>query len=467
MAFVCEICGGTSVIKSGDVFACEVCGAKYSVADVRKMMAGSTPAPATATQTPAHAEKTPTPAPTAPPVVSPVGIETLLENGKDAIDREDWAAAGRYYLAVLEKQSSNKEAIVYSAYVNVRKSYVTFNAAYRVEALERMRRTIEQLFVGVNQYNAEKWVSFFFNVGRLINEISRLGVPEVVARVGNLSVSCSNETQCVGIVEKMKNDFVGKAADVAFSFKKGTHGYRVYLQIANTCASGEMSVGIYKLLDECAPPAKKPAPPPAPKPVQKPAPAALTKEELAWIKREEEEAAKKKPQEDFVNQKENTELPKWLQKILPAAFVLNSWGTSLFYLQDRDVFRGSSWQVVLGLSIAYGILTGLLIMAMCVFSIILGKQKDNTVLVKLSKIFAFVAAALTLVGGIVWHWLCLLSTLLLVVGIVIYFKLEKVRDWDAFMAKYKKEQSTSATPAPAPAPAASATDEPGELSLGK
>ena len=103
------------------------------------------------------------------------------------------------------------------------------------------------------------------------------------------------------------------------------------------------------------------------------------------------------------------------------------------------------------------------LIAMFVISILLNKFKKNTKLLKLSKIFSFVTAGLALVGVICGSWLCFILLLLIIAAIVMYFKLGKVRDWDAFMAKYKKEQSTSATPAPAPA--ASATDEPGELSI--
>lgn len=39
---VCEMCGGTDLIKDGGVFVCQTCGCKYSVEEVRKMMVEGT-----------------------------------------------------------------------------------------------------------------------------------------------------------------------------------------------------------------------------------------------------------------------------------------------------------------------------------------------------------------------------------------------------------------------------------------
>ena len=35
---VCEMCGGTDLIKQDGVFVCQSCGTKYSVEDAKKMM---------------------------------------------------------------------------------------------------------------------------------------------------------------------------------------------------------------------------------------------------------------------------------------------------------------------------------------------------------------------------------------------------------------------------------------------
>ncbi|MBR6940351.1 MAG: hypothetical protein IKH65_06080, partial [Clostridia bacterium] len=35
---VCEMCGGTDLIKQDGVFVCQSCGCKYSVEEARKMM---------------------------------------------------------------------------------------------------------------------------------------------------------------------------------------------------------------------------------------------------------------------------------------------------------------------------------------------------------------------------------------------------------------------------------------------
>ena len=35
---VCEMCGGTDLVKDAGVFTCQTCGCKYSVEEARKMM---------------------------------------------------------------------------------------------------------------------------------------------------------------------------------------------------------------------------------------------------------------------------------------------------------------------------------------------------------------------------------------------------------------------------------------------
>jgi ribosomal protein L37AE/L43A len=39
---VCEMCGGSDLIKQDGVFACQHCGAKYSVEEAKKMMVEGT-----------------------------------------------------------------------------------------------------------------------------------------------------------------------------------------------------------------------------------------------------------------------------------------------------------------------------------------------------------------------------------------------------------------------------------------
>ena len=35
---VCEMCGGTDLIKQDGVFVCQTCGCKYSIEEAKKMM---------------------------------------------------------------------------------------------------------------------------------------------------------------------------------------------------------------------------------------------------------------------------------------------------------------------------------------------------------------------------------------------------------------------------------------------
>ena len=93
MALTCELCGGTDLVKQGDFFVCQACGAKYTLEDARKMM-GVTGAPA---------------APAAAPAAG-AQIENLLNLARSAQDAGNNKEAESYANRVIEQNTENAEA---------------------------------------------------------------------------------------------------------------------------------------------------------------------------------------------------------------------------------------------------------------------------------------------------------------------------------------------------------------------
>ena len=94
---ICEMCGGSDLVKQNDLYVCQHCGAKYTVEEARKMMVEGTVKIDTTEQT-----------------------DKFLENARRAKQKEDWAEVEKYYNLVEQNDPSNIEAIFYSAYGKAR-----------------------------------------------------------------------------------------------------------------------------------------------------------------------------------------------------------------------------------------------------------------------------------------------------------------------------------------------------------
>lgn len=94
---VCEMCGGTDLIKQDGVFVCQSCGLKYSLEEARKMMVE---VEGTVTVKVDETEK----------------ATKLLLLARRARESEDYETALRYYTEVVEVFPNSWEAVFYSNY---------------------------------------------------------------------------------------------------------------------------------------------------------------------------------------------------------------------------------------------------------------------------------------------------------------------------------------------------------------
>lgn len=121
--FVCELCGGNSIVKQGDMFVCQGCGTQYTVEQARQMMNidAASPVPASNSN-----EK----------------LENLYNLARRAKEDENDENAAKYYEMIMLEDPSSWEASFYTVYYSAMKCKIAeiYSAATKVE------KTIKTVF---------------------------------------------------------------------------------------------------------------------------------------------------------------------------------------------------------------------------------------------------------------------------------------------------------------------------------
>ena len=126
---VCEMCGGTNIIKENGVYICENCGVQYSLEAARQMLGDSVKID--------HSEF----------------VEKSLANARRAMAKEDWEEVEKYYNFVEQHEPDNIEAIFYSAYAKVKMSFVESDIFKRKQKFNVL---IKSVSVIDDNYNVDK-----------------------------------------------------------------------------------------------------------------------------------------------------------------------------------------------------------------------------------------------------------------------------------------------------------------------
>ena len=93
---VCEVCNGSDLVKQGNVFVCQSCGAKYNVEEAKLLIKNEV-----ASQ---------------PELNSSNELDNLYEVAKRAANIGDYSNAAKYYEQILVKDPSSWQANFYSVY---------------------------------------------------------------------------------------------------------------------------------------------------------------------------------------------------------------------------------------------------------------------------------------------------------------------------------------------------------------
>lgn len=92
---VCELCGSTDLLKDGGVFVCQTCGCKYTMEEVRKMLAGG-------------GADVPAPAPVK--VDNSAAIANYLKMARTALEADNNSEAESYANKIIELDPTHSEA---------------------------------------------------------------------------------------------------------------------------------------------------------------------------------------------------------------------------------------------------------------------------------------------------------------------------------------------------------------------
>lgn len=96
---VCELCGGSDVIKQDGLFVCQCCGTKYSTEEVKKLIIEGT---VDATGTLKADNST--------------FVKKCLANARRAYAKDDWEEVEKYYNMVEQNAPHNIEAVFFSSF---------------------------------------------------------------------------------------------------------------------------------------------------------------------------------------------------------------------------------------------------------------------------------------------------------------------------------------------------------------
>lgn len=89
----CEMCGSNDLVKNGELFVCQYCGAKYTVEEARKLMVEGTVK-----------------------IDNSDFVQKYLANARRALEKEDWEEVEKYYNMVEQNAPHNMEAVFFSSY---------------------------------------------------------------------------------------------------------------------------------------------------------------------------------------------------------------------------------------------------------------------------------------------------------------------------------------------------------------
>ena len=125
---ICEMCGSNDFIKQDGIYVCQMCGAKYSVEDAKKLMVevvGSIDVSGSTIK-----------------VDNTSFVQKSLENARRARAKEDWEECEKYYNLVEQNDPKNIEAIFYSSYGKAKMAMVDADRFKREQKINVLKKSI-------------------------------------------------------------------------------------------------------------------------------------------------------------------------------------------------------------------------------------------------------------------------------------------------------------------------------------
>jgi hypothetical protein len=117
---VCEMCGGSDLVKQEGVFVCQSCGSKYSVEDAKRMMIEGT---VDVTGSTVKVDNT-------------AKLENLLKIARRAKDDGNFGKAAQHFEAITLEDPNSWEAAFYTAYCSAIQSYKSDKTGSAITTLQ-------------------------------------------------------------------------------------------------------------------------------------------------------------------------------------------------------------------------------------------------------------------------------------------------------------------------------------------
>lgn len=184
---VCEMCGGTDLVKQDGMFVCQTCGTKYSVEEAKKMMIEGTVDVQGTVQ-----------------IDNKSFVQKYLVNARRAKNKEDWQETEKYYNMVEQNDPNNIEAIFYSAYGKLRHTFTTVDPNARTAAINVFRKSISIID---DNFDLETFDDNYPIIEQIVEDIIGLSNVHIVKNDNTFATNLSVETSKV-LINDSKKDMV-------------------------------------------------------------------------------------------------------------------------------------------------------------------------------------------------------------------------------------------------------------------
>ena len=212
---VCEMCGGTELVKQDGMFICQTCGTKYSVEEAKKMMIeGTVDVQGTVK------------------VDNSAFVEKYLANARRAKEKEDWEETEKYYNMVEQNDPTNIEAIFYSSYGKAKSSLIEADLYKRQAAFKVLTNCVSMID---DNYSVERETEEKEIINQISTDIIGMATSNYVftqKKNGYGIVVSSDKMQTVTLFNTLGLEFVNSLEHIISKYPEGDNRTIAFYELA-------------------------------------------------------------------------------------------------------------------------------------------------------------------------------------------------------------------------------------------
>ena len=211
-ALKCEMCTSTDIVKDGDYYVCQSCGAKYTVEEARKLMVEGTVK-----------------------IDNSDFVERYLQNARRAKQKEDWSETEKYYNMVEQNDPTNIEAIFYSTFARVKQALLEAETRDKRKSvfkiLEKSVSVIDDNYDNTNEAHENILSEIFADINNLENGtivptthlqeyVTKNGYGDIVDR--NQIVENDSLDETYAMISPVKKAYMDSLANIIVEYSSET-----------------------------------------------------------------------------------------------------------------------------------------------------------------------------------------------------------------------------------------------------